>query len=270
MAPERRGGASTLTAIADAKVGRCEIGQDKSEPTTSSRTIGTTRHEAHKPNSRFIYARIRDSIELMDFVRPVEAVIPGAQGRILAVLADTSAELNLRTLARLADVSLAQASRVMPDLVDLGVVERREVPPSSQFRLARSNVAARAVLDLARARDTVLHDIGATAAQLIPAAVSVIVFGSFSRGEADHDSDLDVVIVRPDDFGDKDSWASSVEAWREATRAVSGNRVEVLEVGADQARTRLAGRQSLWRDVKRDGIVVYGLSLAVLAEVINA
>ena len=50
----------------------------------------------------------------MDFVHPVEAVIPGAQGRVLAVLVDTTAELNLRTIARLAGVSLAQASRVLP------------------------------------------------------------------------------------------------------------------------------------------------------------
>ena len=36
----------------------------------------------------------------MDFRQPVEAVIPGAQGRILAVLAETTAELNLSTVAR--------------------------------------------------------------------------------------------------------------------------------------------------------------------------
>ena len=64
----------------------------------------------------------------MDFVHPVQAFIPGAQGRILAVLAETTAELNLRTIARLSGVSLAQSSRVMPVLVDLGVVERREAP----------------------------------------------------------------------------------------------------------------------------------------------
>jgi DNA-binding MarR family transcriptional regulator len=61
----------------------------------------------------------------VDFPRPVEAVIPGAQGRILAVLAEKTGELNLRTIARLANVSPAQASRVLPDLVALGLVERR-------------------------------------------------------------------------------------------------------------------------------------------------
>ena len=164
----------------------------------------------------------------MDFVHPIAAVIPGAQGRVLAVLAETTAELNLRTLSRLSGVSVAQASRVMPGLVDLGLVERREVPPSSLFRLVRTHVAARSVLGLAAARDTVLADIGAAARALTVPPTSVIVFGSFARGEAGPDSDLDVVFVRPPDIGeDDDRWAASIELWRTAVRALTGNPVEM-------------------------------------------
>lgn len=73
------------------------------------------------------YGRNADALGRL-FVRPIEAIVPGAQGRVLAVLAETTAELNLRTIAQLAGISQAQASRLMPDLVALGVVERREVP----------------------------------------------------------------------------------------------------------------------------------------------
>jgi DNA-binding transcriptional ArsR family regulator len=88
------------------------------------------------------------AILLVDFRRPVHAVIPGVQGRILAVLAETTAELNLRTIARLADVSPAQASRVLPQLVKLGLVKSREAPPSALFTLINDNIAARAMLGL--------------------------------------------------------------------------------------------------------------------------
>src|SRR5947208_5962986 len=104
----------------------------------------------------------------MDFIRPVQAVIPGAQGRILAVLAETTAELNLRTIARLSGVSLAHASRVMPSLVELGIVERREAPPSALFRFVSENIAATAVTALTRSRQTVLDELGRTAAELTP------------------------------------------------------------------------------------------------------
>lgn len=206
----------------------------------------------------------------MDFVHPVQAVIPGAQGRVLAVLAETTAELNLSTLARLADVSVAQASRVVPGLVELGLVERREVRPSSLFRLARENVAAQAVINLARSRDTALSRIGAAADSLPLSPVSIIVFGSFARSEADEQSDVDAIVVRPDDVPeDDDAWASAVECWRNEARAITGNRVEVLEVSYAEVRTRLASDMALWRDVIRDGIAVHGLAIDELLGPVN-
>ena len=198
----------------------------------------------------------------MDFTRPVEAVAPGAQGRILAVLVETSAELNLRTIARLSGVSVAHASRVLPTLVELGIVERRDMPPSALFRFVRENVAARAVSALADARRTVLHELGESARHIEPRPVSVIVFGSFARGEADRDSDLDVVVVRPATTDeDDDRWRVAVDRWQEQTRRLTGNPVELLEASDEEARRLLRSRTPLWLDVQRDGVVVYGLEI---------
>ena len=203
----------------------------------------------------------------MDFLHPIRAVIPGAQGRVLAVLAETTAPLNLSTLARLAGVSVAQASRVMPGLVELGLVERREIPPSSQFRLIRENVAAQPIIELARSRDAALNQIGEAAADLPVPPVSMIVFGSIARGDADQHSDLDVIIVRPEDVDDDDdAWATSLERWQSQAQAITGNTVEVLEVTQAEARTKLSGNAQLWRDVARDGIVVHGLTMNELRE----
>lgn len=198
----------------------------------------------------------------MDFVRPVEAIVPGVQGRVLTVLAETTAELNLRTIAQLAGVSQAQASRLLPDLVALGVVERREVPPASLFRLVPEHVASQALLTLVRSTDTVLDEMGRMAGALPHPPVSVIVFGSFARREADADSDIDAVVVRPAEVGeDDDAWSASLEAWQRELRRLTGNSVEVLEVSAREAATRLAGRAQVWADIRRDGRVVHGLSL---------
>lgn len=207
----------------------------------------------------------------MDFTHPVEAVIPGAQGRVLAVLAATTAELNLSTLARLAGVSVAQASRVLPGLVELGLVERREVPPSSQFKLVRENVAARAVIALAQSRDVAMELLGAAAAELAISPVSVLLFGSFARGEADEQSDLDAIIVRPADIDEDDEpWGAEVERWRATAREITGNRIEVLEVDHDEVAMRLRRASPLWRDVVRDGISVFGLTIHELVEPVHA
>jgi predicted nucleotidyltransferase len=198
----------------------------------------------------------------MDFARPIEAVVPGVQGRVLAVLAETTAELNLRTLARLSDVSVAQASRVLPGLVELGLVERREVPPSSLFRLVPEHVAARPLESLARSRDSVIEAMGRAASELPVEPASVIVFGSFARGEADAESDIDALFVRPEGVDESyEAWSASVDEWRETIRRKSGNQVEVLDVGWDEIKARLGSRRSLWRDIRRDGLAVYGATL---------
>jgi predicted nucleotidyltransferase len=202
----------------------------------------------------------------VDFVRPIEAIVPGAQGRVLAVLAETTAELNLRTIAQLAGVSQAQASRVLPGLVELGVVERREVPPASLFRLVPEHVAARALLALARSTDTVLDEIGRLASALPHPPVSVIVFGSFVRREAGPESDIDIVVVRLADIDEDDDqgWATSLEGWRDDVRRLTGNPVEVLEVDTEEAAAKVAGRSALWAEIRRDGRVAYGLGLEKL------
>ena len=188
--------------------------------------------------------------------------MPGAQGRVLAVLAEITAELNLRTIAQLAGVSQAQASRVLPGLVELGVVERREVPPSSLFRLVPEHVASRALLALACSTDTVLDEIVRLTASLPHPPVSVVIFGSFARREAGTDSDVDLVVVRPADVDEDDEgWTDSLEGWRGDIRRLTGNAVEVLEVSTAEAAAKVAGRSQLWADIRRDGRVVHGLGL---------
>ena len=42
--------------------------------------------------------------------------------------------------------------------------------------------------------------------------------------------------------------------------------VEVLEVGSDEICARLRGSRSVWRDIRREGIVVHGRGLDELAQ----
>lgn len=192
----------------------------------------------------------------------MQSVIPGAQGRILAVLAESTAYLNLRTIALLAGTSPAQASRVLPELVRSGLVERREAPPSALFRLVDDNVGSRVVRALSRSRETVLAELGSQAETLEPRPASVIVFGSFARGEAEADSDLDVLFVQPKGVnGDDYRWAAAVEGWRQFARRLTGNRVEVVEANENSVGRFLRSHKTLWADIVRDGVVVYGKSL---------
>ena len=198
----------------------------------------------------------------MDFVRPVEAIVPGAQGRVLAVLSRDHGGAEPADDRAAVGGEPGPGVRVLPALVELGVVERREVPPSSLFRIVREHVATRAILALARSTDTVLDELGEMAKSLPVPPESVIVFGSFARHEAGIDSDIDMVVVRPSDVDEDDErWAASVEQWRAEVRRLTGNPVEMLEVSIDEARSRLRGRSPLWTEIGRAGRVVHGASL---------
>ncbi len=173
---------------------------------------------------------------------------PALQGRVLDVLARTTAELNLGTVDRLAGVSPAQASRVLPRLVALGVVERRDVPPASLYRLARDNLMARAVIDLVDVRERTIDRLRALTEAIRPAPASLALFGSVARGEADAHSDIDVLVVRRADVDeDDDRWNRNLGSRLVEARRVTGNPVNHLEVSADEVPARL-------RDASRSGV----------------
>ena len=201
----------------------------------------------------------------MDYVRPVEALIPGAQGRILGALARAGAPLNLRTLAQLSGISAGQASRVLPGLVELGVVRRTEVPPSALFELPDRSFGARLVRELSDAHGALHRELRTTAAKLRPAPASVVLFGSAATGAARAGSDIDVLVVRPSDNADEDAWTAALMGWVTRIREFSGNPVNVLEEDENEIPRLLRSGRSLWDRIRSQGILVAGKPLDELA-----
>lgn len=202
----------------------------------------------------------------MDFRRAVEAIVPDAQGRILATLARTTEDLSLSTLAELSGVSLAHVARVIPRLVELGVVERREVPPAVLVRLNREHLAARAVLTLSDLHHAFLEELRTSAQRLEPAPANVTLFGSFARGDDDARSDVDVVVVRRASTDEDDpAWAESLAGWEAHVRRVSGNSVNRIEISEDEAAKLARSRRPLWKAIRSEGVVLHGSPLADLA-----
>jgi predicted nucleotidyltransferase len=204
----------------------------------------------------------------MDYSHPVEALIPGVQGRVLSILARSETELTMRGVAELAGVSPQQASLVLARLVELGVVERRDVPPVALVRLVRDNLAAQALVTVARLRQAAIEELRSLAIEVTPAPASLIVFGSFARGDDDAHSDVDVLAVRPPAVtGDGlDSWTDSLGRWADRASRVLGNPVNLVEASVDEVPALLKQKApSMWSDIVAEGLVIVGSSLADLA-----
>jgi hypothetical protein len=79
------------------------------------------------------------------------------------------------------------------------------------------------------------------------------------------------VVIRDDTVDEgEELWSDSLEAWRRQVRAITGNTVEVLQVSAAEAAQKLGGRSELWRDIRRDGVVVFGAGLDNVEEQLHA
>ena len=203
----------------------------------------------------------------MDYVRPIEAVVPGVQGRVLGALARSEAEMTIRTAARLAGVSAQQATVVVNRLVGLGLVTRREAGSAALVALDRTNEAAGAIVALAALPRSTMQRLAELAQSISPAPVSLVVFGSFARGEADADSDVDALAVRAADVAvDDEAWIDALGGWERSARRITGNPVELLVVGVDELPALLsAGDEgSLWRSIKTEGVTLAGIPLADL------
>jgi predicted nucleotidyltransferase len=200
----------------------------------------------------------------VDYSRPIEALVPGVQGRVLAVLARTETDLTMRGVAELAGVSPQQASVVLGRLVELGVAERRDVPPVALVRLARDNLAAQAVQRLAHLRQDAMEQLRALATKIEPSPASLVVFGSFARGEASIHSDVDVLAVRAAPLSDDadDAWTDSLGRWVDLATRLLGNAVNLVEASVEEIPGLLSREApSMWANIASEGIVLAGSTL---------
>lgn len=198
-------------------------------------------------------------------MRPVEAVIPGVRGRVLGVLTRAGMGLTMRTVADIAGVSFNRANHVLNELVDLGLVERREVGAAAMVSLVRDNAAAEAIVALAGLRDVVIERMRQEAKTIEPAPASLVLFGSFARGEARERSDIDVLAVRQHGVSmDNDSWTESLRLWADRATRLAGNPVSLLDESCDDMPRLLDRAGSVWDDVLRDGLLLAGIPLGEL------
>jgi hypothetical protein len=204
----------------------------------------------------------------MDFAHPVEALIPGAPGRLLAALARLDTELPVSRLAAVAGVGRTRASVVLSDLAQLGVVSRRQVGPTTLVRLDRHNVGGALVAQLGDVRHRVTERLRETARDIDPQPVSLVVFGSFARGTADASSDIDVLAVRPA-TAEIDDWSASLTTFSTGAEILTGNTVHILDYDVSDLRRRYSARSEdaggrFWQSVTKDAIILAGVGLREL------
>ena len=156
-------------------------------------------------------------------------------------------------------MSANQTTVVLNRLVRLGLVERRDVGSAGLVRLIRDNEAARAVLALADLQRGVLARLAGEARKIRPAPACLVVFGSFARGDANENSDIDVLAVRP--LGpkvDDGRWTTALGLWTDRASWIAGNPVNLLDVTMVELSSLVRREREPWRTIVEEGVVLVG------------
>jgi predicted nucleotidyltransferase len=173
----------------------------------------------------------------------------------------------MRTVASLADVSVGQTAGVLRRLIALGLVERRDAGSAALVRLVRENEASQALVRLAGLRESLLSKLKDDARSIQPSPASLVVFGSFARGEARAESDVDVLAVLPANLADHDQeWRDRLGEWGDVAGRRVGNPVNLVVMSLADLRDFKARSGAIWREIQRDGILLAGSSPRALVE----
>ncbi|WP_083843864.1 nucleotidyltransferase domain-containing protein [Microlunatus phosphovorus] len=202
----------------------------------------------------------------MDLSYPMQSVIPNAYGSVLGVLARTTEPLSGRRIAALTRPRFSQ-SRVNAVLAELGrdgIVDIESRPPAIYYRLNREHIAAQGILALASMWQTLLNRIQAELGEWSIAPIAAWLYGSAARSEADSNSDLDILIVRPDQVPSDEGWQRQIDGLAEQIRRWCGNPCEPLVLTESELRAVVQRDDRLVGELRHDAIHLGGTRPAAL------
>ncbi|MGV9798679.1 nucleotidyltransferase domain-containing protein [Mycobacterium sp. NPDC003449] len=144
-------------------------------------------------------------------------------------------------------------------LADQGVVHAEQRSTAVYYTANRDHLAWPAVESLTAMRSTLIQRIRDELSTWRPAPLHASLFGSAARGDADSASDIDVLIIRPDDVAEDDpSWDEHVDRLRQHVDRWTGNRCHAFEIDRHRLGEHVEAKDPLVDSWLRDEIRLAG------------
>ena len=197
----------------------------------------------------------------MDLGSPVLDVAPAVRGALLQALARLEQPVTRRRLAAAAGVAPGNASAVIEELIQAGLVSETVAGRSSMVVLNRDHLAAGPVLALAGLRGELIRRLREQLSAW-PELNGAWLFGSVARGDADSDSDVDLLIVADDlQSHDLHERLSRLQA---DVRSWTGNDLQLVEHSPSSWRKLVRAKNPLVEQIRLDGIALASGSASLL------
>ncbi|RMI09251.1 nucleotidyltransferase domain-containing protein [Cellulomonas triticagri] len=193
----------------------------------------------------------------MDATHPLAVITPTLDGDVLNHLALTQAAFTPGQLTRLLPkASVEGVRKVLNRLAKQGIVTATRVGNAAMmYELNREHLGADAVIALANQARTLRDRIATCLTAWEHPPVYAALFGSWSRGAATAESDVDLFLVRPDD-ADDDTWTGQVDSLQHLVARWTGNDARPFVIDEHDLPER--GAEPVLRSIRSEGLTMYG------------
>jgi hypothetical protein len=202
----------------------------------------------------------------MDLSSPISTVVPSLDGPVLQVLVQSDDGLSGRQIHRLAGSgSVAGVRLVLQRLAATGLVHVDDVGNSLLYRLNRKHLAYPAVEFLADLRSTLVSRLTDEISGWRVPPVHASVYGALARGDGDLDSDVELLLIRPDQLDSGDVlWEGQAGRLMQTVVDLTGNPAHVFELSRTELANHLTTEDPILNDWMHPSIPLTGLPLATL------
>lgn len=202
----------------------------------------------------------------MDIAYPIRALTPTLDGPVLEVLAHTNRPLSGGEVHRLARSGSPNGVRLaLTRLAAQGVVHTEERAHAIFYVANREHLAWPAVEILTQLRRTLIERLRATVAKWQPQPLSAALFGSLARGDGDAESDVDILLIRPEDVAeDADVWSEQVDALCDRVAAWTGNHCQPFQLDVARLAAHVQANDPLIDELRRDAVPLAGENLETI------
>lgn len=197
----------------------------------------------------------------MDLSFPLSTVAPTLDAGVLQVLAATTAGCTAaeahRRLGRGSDEGVR---KVLARLVGQGVVLVETPARYPIYHLNREHIAVPHIEALSRVRGELFDRIRKEVASWEVEPIHAGLFGSFARGTADSDSDIDVLLVRPAALTDVEeaNWLEQLDRLDHHIRVWTGNTAQLIDLTSTTLGQMARETDPLVDSWRADDIPVHG------------
>lgn len=181
--------------------------------------------------------------------------------RVLRVLRGVGVPLNTSQIARRCGITHPAASEALTYLAAMGLVDSSPAGRATVHWLVRDNAYVQSMVEPTFAAEESMPD--TLAANLHGAledvALSLVMFGSYARGDQEIGSDVDVLLVVCTDEA-KRAAESLLEEYSPRFRDAFGASLSPIIYTLEEAARLSCAAPGLWASIEADGLTLVGMS----------